>query len=179
MCGKHYMQKHRYGIIKERTRFDRNEIVIKDKHAEVYTYNNNSEKTNIVLIDIDDIKKVKDYKICFNGNSVSISINGKLVILSRFLMNCLSSKMEVDHKNRNVLDNRRQNLRIVTRQQNNLNRYFSENVGLYFLDKKRKWRATIKLNNKTIYLGCYKNKDDAIKARKIGEKKYFGDYRCV
>ena len=34
----------------------------------------------------------------------------------------------------------------------------------------------ISKNNETIYLGRYFDKDDAIKARKEAEEKYFGEY---
>ena len=45
------------------------------------------------------------------------------------------------------------------------------------LDKRRnKWRASITLNQKFIWLGEYADKDDAIKARLLAEAKYFGDF---
>ena len=40
----------------------------------------------------------------------------------------------------------------------------------------QQWRAEIKINIKTIYLGFFNNKDDAIAARKSAEEKYFGEY---
>jgi hypothetical protein len=51
-------------------------------------------------------------------------------ILSRLILNAKKGQF-VDHRNRNVLDNTRQNLRIVTRSQNQLNRRPNIKTGFY------------------------------------------------
>ena len=40
----------------------------------------------------------------------------------------------------------------------------------------QKWFAYIKINQKSINLGYFINFDDAVKARKEAEEKYFGEY---
>ena len=40
----------------------------------------------------------------------------------------------------------------------------------------KRWVASIQINKKRIYLGIFKNFDDAVKARKEAEEKYFGEY---
>ena len=45
-------------------------------------------------------------------------------------------------------------------------------TGVCYLKKNKKWRADIAFNKKRVYLGLYKEKEDAIKARKEAEKKY-------
>ena len=40
-----------------------------------------------------------------------------------------------------------------------------------------KWRAYIEYNQKYIHLGLFNTKEEAIKARKEAELKYFGEYR--
>lgn len=51
-CNKHYHQIKRYGNIKTRTRFDKNEIIINDNIAKILLYNNNcnviDNTTNLV-----------------------------------------------------------------------------------------------------------------------------------
>ncbi|MGA2915342.1 MAG: anaerobic glycerol-3-phosphate dehydrogenase subunit C [Sedimentisphaerales bacterium] len=77
----------------------------------------------------------------YNGNikSVRINNNGYLDIqrytlsprsisLARFVMNAQKGQI-VDHINRDRLDNRRENLRFVTRRQNNLNRICKNETG--------------------------------------------------
>lgn len=50
-------------------------------------------------------------------------------------------------------------------------------LGVNFRTDKSKWVAKIKINNKTIFLGYFKTKDEAIKSRLEFELKYFGfDY---
>ncbi|MBO7187027.1 MAG: AP2 domain-containing protein [Clostridia bacterium] len=50
---------------------------------------------------------------------------------------------------------------------------FSGVRGVYFDKKSSKWRARIKVKGKTINIGSYANINDAIKARKLAEEKYF------
>lgn len=85
--------------------------------------------------------------------------------------------MEIDHINRIRTDNRIENLRLVTRKENQRNRgKRSDNksgvTGVYFEKRISRWRANIKVNGKTINLGSYIEKRDAIAARKAAEKLY-------
>ena len=66
----------------------------------------------------------------------------------------------VDHINGNGLDNRRDNIRICTAQQNQMNRqnhsiHSSGYKGVSFHKKNKRWRATINLNGKQVSAGCY------------------------
>jgi hypothetical protein len=84
-------------------------------------------------------------------------------------------KGQIDHINHNRSDNRICNLRDATVSQNRRNMRLSPNsstgiTGVYV--HRNKWTARITVENKLLYLGCFKNKDDAIKARKKAEKKY-------
>lgn len=88
----------------------------------------------------------------------------------------------VDHKNGNRIDNRRENIRFVTIQQNNQNKGTRNKSksgcnGVVWDKRRRKWRAQIGVHKKNIYLGRFENIDDAIAARKAAEIKYFGEYR--
>lgn len=49
-------------------------------------------------------------------------------------------------------------------------------TGVSYRKDRNKWRASIKIQNKDIFLGNYDTKEDAILARKLGEEKYFGKY---
>lgn len=95
-----------------------------------------------------------------------------------------SSKKHVDHINGNKLDNRRKNLRICTPSQNMMNTKkrkdnCSGTTGVSFIKDSKKWRAYINKNKKQIGLGCFKRKSDAVRARKLGELKYFGQFSYV
>lgn len=87
-----------------------------------------------------------------------------------------------DHINGNRLDNRKVNIRYVTKQQNNHNHGKSKKntsgyPGIRWEEDRGKWLARIKFNDRTINLGRYSRIEDAVHARKEAEKKYFGEYR--
>lgn len=77
-----------------------------------------------------------------------------VIRIHRHLMGVTDSKIEVDHKDFNRLNNQKFNLRIATRQQNSYNKYgnglTSDYKGVSF--SKGKYRAFINNNYKTIYL---------------------------
>jgi len=72
-------------------------------------------------------------KICSNGKRIYVArfqrINGKptTIYMHRIITNCPEDK-EVDHINGDSLDNRRKNLRIVTRSENSNNRRYNRNA---------------------------------------------------
>lgn len=88
--------------------------------------------------------------------------------------------MVIDHIDRDKTNNKKENLRICTQQQNTFNCSISKNnktgiVGVYFRNDTKIWDSKIMFNRKSINLGCYKNFDDAIKIRLLAELKYFGE----
>jgi len=132
-------------------------------------------------IDLEDFDKVKDicWHIDLNGYVIGWT-KGKDVGVHRFIMNCPDS-MDVDHINHDKSDNRKSNLRIATRSQNSMNRGLQDNntsgvTGVYWNKGRKKWEVQIGVNSKTIFLGHFTNFDDAVKARKEAENKYFGEF---
>ena len=179
-CNKHYIQFKRYGEIR-RTLKDPNEIVLHDDYAEIILYDMNSNEKARALIDLDDVHKVKEYKWCLDGYGYVRGGKEKKIQLHRFVMNC-PDDMVVDHINLNPLDNRKMNLRICTKQQNEMNRPLRNNntsgiTGVSLHKQTNKWRAYIEYNQKYIHLGLFDTKEDAVKAREQAEIKYFGEYR--
>lgn len=155
-----------------------NEYYIIDNYVVFNTYNGES-----FLIDYEDLDKVKEHCWCNDGRGYFVShINRKRVSLHRLIMDCPKGKV-VDHihGSESRYDNRKSNLRIVTASQNAMNKKIPSNnssgtVGVYWEEKCNKWRARIFAYGDKIDLGYYTNKDDAIKARREGEDKYFGEY---
>jgi len=88
----------------------------------------------------------------------------------------------VDHINRNPLDNRRENLRIVTKQENSMNLSMSKRnksgiTGVCWHKGSGKWVARISYKYKHIFLGSFEKLEDARKAREDAEEEYFGEFR--
>lgn len=86
-----------------------------------------------------------------------------------------------DHADRNALNNRKYNLRECTTTENSRNKnIISTNTsgftGVCWDKANNKWIVQIGVNNKTIYIGRFINKEDAIRARLEAEKQYFGEF---
>ena len=100
-------------------------------------------------------------------------------IIHRIITNAPNG-FEVDHINGNTLDNRRSNLRVCTSSENQHNRRINMNnrsgvkgVGLH---NNGKWRARIKLNNKSIFLGYFDTKEEAASAVAAARIKLHGEF---
>lgn len=89
-CNKHYHQIKRYGNIKTRTRFDKNEIIINDNVAKILLYDNNCNVIDYTIIDAEDINKISKYKISKCGNYAYANINNKNVALHRIITNTIN-----------------------------------------------------------------------------------------
>lgn len=75
--------------------------------------------------------------------------------------------MIVDHISRDVLDNRRENLRVVTPAESNLNRVVAQRdlpTGVY-LTRSGTFQARIKRNRKQVTIGTFGTVDEAAAAR--------------
>ena len=104
---------------------------------------------------------------------------------SRVIMHRVIAKtpedMCTDHINMDRLDNRRENLRIVNKSQNGMNRLVNEGreipyKGVSFRKDSKKYRAYGSLNKKRKYLGEYENPIDAAKKYNEFAKKVYGEY---
>ena len=143
-----------------------------------YDFNDNEFYFNL-----EDYEEIKNY--CWNitkdGYVSGYSLQEKKnVLMHRLLLGVFDDKI-VDHINHKKHDNRKINLRIVTPSQNLMNtKMFSNNTsghkGVTFDKSRNKWMAHIKLNGKHKTLGRFVKFEDAVKARKEAEEKYFGEY---
>lgn len=87
-----------------------------------------------------------------------------------------------DHINRNPLDCRRDNLRMVTPQQNSMNKSLQSNsqtgyVGVAYISSRGVYRAQIGLNNQDIYLCQSKDPRECASAYNYAADLLFGSYR--
>ena len=131
------------------------------------------------FFDLEDYDLIKKYCWCIKDGYVqSRDSNRNQVYLHRLIMNP-DNNYVIDHINHIKHDNRKFNLRICTYSQNNMNMTlrYDNTTGYKGVSKRgRKYRARINFNGKEIYLGTFSNFDDAVKARKKAEEKYFGEY---
>ncbi|MCP4183585.1 MAG: HNH endonuclease [Hyphomicrobiales bacterium] len=89
--------------------------------------------------------------------------------------------MMMDHIDGDKANDKWSNLRLATPQQNARNRRpckrnKSGKVGVCIGTDPDKWEANITVDNKTLKLGCFEVKADAVAARCVAEKHYFGEF---
>ena len=102
---------------------------------------------------------------------------GKNIRLHRLLMHIENDSSVVDHINGNPLDNRKQNLRICNRCDNQKNmKGHNGYPGVSFEKGVNKWRVRIRHNGKNLHVGVYNTEEEAIEARIRAEEKYYGEY---
>lgn len=101
--------------------------------------------------------------------------------MHREIMDCPKG-LDVDHVNHNGLDNRKCNLRICTHSQNLFNQLprrtntTSKYKGVYWNKKDRRWRASIGIDGKQIYIGNFSTEIKAAEAYGKKAKELFGEF---
>ena len=90
-------------------------------------------------------------------------------------------RVEVDHRNGNKLDNRRNNIRVATPSQNMANVSLrSDNTsgckGVHWYKAGKKWKAYISYNKKQKHLGTFDTKELAIEFRQLAAELLHGEY---
>ena len=107
-----------------------------------------------------------------------VRFNGGMVMYHNIIWILSTGKdipqgLEIDHINGNKIDNRIENLRLVTRRVNcqNMEKHRDGKlVGYAFNKREKKYYSRIQINSKRIYLGLYKTKQEAHKAYTIACK---------
>lgn len=178
LCIKHYNQLKKYGRFLDnnpRTIYDRNDYVIKDNIAVINLYNKYCNKIAEVVIDAEDIHKVKYFKWKLSNSGYAMNTpkyKASNIHMSHVILG-VGNEVFIDHIDHNKLNNRKSNLRIVTKSQNQMNVNYKgvtkQNNGKYY--------AYIKIHQKMIILGVYIHLEEALWARWYAETVLFGEYR--
>jgi len=114
---------------------------------------------------------------------VSSSVEGKNISIAEFILGH-ALLMHIDHKDRNTLNNQKENLRFCTRTQNQANRVDKKNSTGYkgvsiMKDRHKKYKAEIQVNNRRITIGYFYSAKEAGKAYNKAALKYFGEFALL
>lgn len=140
------------------------------------------------LVNDEDYEYLNQWKWCVNSCNMVLrgtSKNGKQksILMHRVIMQP-PSDLQIDHKNGNRLDNRRNNLRICTQSQNCMNRKATtKGISGYkgvtqYIDGER-WIARIEVENKKIRLGLFNDIKKAALAYNKAAQKYHGEFALL
>jgi hypothetical protein len=146
-------------------------------------------KGRTALVDWADAD-LTQYKWCVRGQGILYAhrkgenrtlIDMHRVILERMLNRPLGIQEFADHISGDTLDNRRSNLRLATRAENNQNAKRRKDnktgyKGVSFRPDLGTWRARINVDNHSIFLGQFKTPEAAYAAYCDAAKKYHGAF---
>lgn len=117
-----------------------------------------------------------------NGYAFYALTGSRGIAMHRIITDCPNG-LQVDHINRNTLDNRRSNLRICTHRENVRNkkalvtkRSKSKFLGVDLNRLGTKWVARIGFNSKKIHLGTFTSEEDAARIYDMHAKVAFGEF---
>jgi hypothetical protein len=104
----------------------------------------------------------------------------KVIRMHQQILECGPGE-QIDHRSHDTLDNRKENLRKCTHQQNCYNHRIKKNnttgfKGVCFHKAAGKWVAGIVVNRKRIHLGIFSSKKDAADAYDDAAKIYHGEF---
>jgi HNH endonuclease/AP2 domain len=147
-------------------------------------------KGKVALVNDDDHEWLSRYKWYArhnpNGNWYAVRRTSRradhsFVWMHRAIMGGPSQGFDIDHRNGNGLDNQRKNLRVATRSQNNANGKLHINntscvKGVSWDKARRKWAAEMRANYRTIHLGRFADKEEAIRVRRAAAQALFGEF---
>jgi hypothetical protein len=86
-----------------------------------------------------------------------------------------------DHIDLNILNNQRENLRLATKSENGRNAKLSSNNksghrNVFWEARRKKWLVSIYVNKKTIFIGYYDRKEQAIYDYQLAAKFYYREF---
>lgn len=139
-----------------------------------------SNSSSKAIVDDEDFSRCLNLSWRITPNGYVCSNKHPQQLLHRFVLNLVNTKIETDHRNANLLDNRKSELRICNSSQNKHNqrktRGKSKYKGVSWHKQNSKWQVHICYLSKRKNLGTYENEILAARIYDIWAKHYFGEF---
>lgn len=191
MCKKHYLQYIKYGKVLDnnpRTVFDNNEIRIYDDYAEIDTYDNQGNLFKTYKLDIEDVPILNNHKwrtIIKKRKTNGIIKKtyylgtGHSIYFHRLITG--NPNCEVDHINKDTLDNRKNNLSFKSNSDNRINTNMRTNnttqiKGVCYNKKTKEYHVEFGYLNKRYYSKHFKIIEEAVYMRYLYEQHFIPQY---
>lgn len=138
----------------------------------------------VALVDGEDYEALSKHKWHLNNQGYASSwIDSQKVSMHRFILGLKKGDAkDVDHKNFNRLDNRRENIRVCTRTENSMNKRIQKNnlsskfKGVSFDKDRKKFRSYISHKGRLMYLGLFTDEERAAKKYDQKATELYGQY---
>ena len=167
-CSKHYYRKFVIGDLYAPTKFDKRDAIIVGDIAKIPL--GVGAKDGYAIVD-KNFAYLDKYQWQKSNHGYAVrGENGKRIMMHYHILEKKNENNDTDHINRNKLDNRKCNLREVSRSGNVINTYLRKDnttgyKNIYYDKSRNRWRVSITRNNKTITHRMFANINDAIKFR--------------
>ena len=140
----------------------------------------------VAQVDDEDFEWLNQWRWCFHGDGYaerrSARISGKShIIFMHRLIAKTPDGFETDHIDGDGLNNQRHNLRICSNAENQHNRGVQTNntsgyKGVVWDRQRQRWLASIRINQRLLFLGRFETAEDAAQAYDEKAKILFGGF---
>ena len=147
----------------------------------------------VCIVDDEDFERLSKQKWHVTRNGATFYARGAIrqkdnrwrcILMHRFILNISDKSVFVDHKNRDTLDNRKENLRLCSPAQNSWNRQGKNQStsvfkGVSWYKRWPSWKVQIWDCGKVLHLGYFKDEVLAAKAYDEKAKEIHGEFAIL